>query len=134
MHNFSPSADRNKQPILEYLVKWLSGDETILEIGSYSGQHAIFFTERLPHINWQCSDRNLYIDDLISNIKLSAVSHLASPIELDVMDYQWNSQQYDVIYTANTLHMMSAQEVAYFMNQVASALTSTGKFYYLRSL
>ena len=43
---FSAPADRNKQAILDALRSFFIGPQRVLEIGSGTGQHAVFFTRR----------------------------------------------------------------------------------------
>ena len=127
MHHYSPSAERNKAPILDQLSKWLGGDETILEIGSASGQHALFFANNLPNIRWQCGDRTPYLAQLADNIQTAKQTNVLPPIELDVMHYHWALHQYDAVFTANTLHIMTQVEVDYFLTHVHQALRPEGK-------
>ena len=127
MHNFSLAAERNKQPMVDQLSKWLRGHETILEVGSASGQHGLFFSQQMPHIHWQCSDRSDYLPELADNIKTANLSNVPEPIKLDVMNYDWSLCQYNVVFTANTLHIMTAAEVDYFLSQVHLALRPQGK-------
>ena len=51
--DFSPSADRNKQPILDMLSQVVPGRGSALEIASGTGQHAAWFAAGLPHWSWQ---------------------------------------------------------------------------------
>jgi len=128
MHHFSSVAERNKQPILTQLRNWLANDETILEIGSGSGQHALFFSQHFPAIHWQCSEREEdTVRMLIGNIVQENLINVLTPIVLDVVNYDWGAQPYDAIFTANTLHIMTEQEVAYFLNHVHLALKPHGK-------
>ena len=53
---FSPACARNCEPIAKVLVFLLQRTETVLEIGSGTGQHAVYFGARLPHLVWQTSD------------------------------------------------------------------------------
>jgi tRNA G46 methylase TrmB len=41
----APSCEKNRQPILEVLVEHFADRRQVLEIGSGTGQHAIFFAE-----------------------------------------------------------------------------------------
>lgn len=68
MQHFSSAAERNKTPILIQLSKWLKGDENILEIGSGTGQHALFFATHFSTIRWQCTDRQAYLLSLTDNM------------------------------------------------------------------
>ncbi|MCB1719673.1 MAG: DUF938 domain-containing protein, partial [Candidatus Competibacteraceae bacterium] len=56
MRAYSKACERNKVPILELLRDYFSAPGLILEIGSGTGQHAVYFAEQLPHLTWQPSD------------------------------------------------------------------------------
>ena len=46
--DFSPSAERNKHPILEVLQTFLPAQGTALEIASGTGQHVVWLAQHLP--------------------------------------------------------------------------------------
>ena len=47
---FSQACENNKTPILEQLRVVLKNTKTVLEVGSGTGQHSVFFAEQLPHL------------------------------------------------------------------------------------
>ena len=53
---YSEACEKNKTSILEVFQKHIKKQKTLLEIGSGSGQHAVFFAERFPNLVWQSSD------------------------------------------------------------------------------
>jgi len=53
---FSPSASRNRDPILQVLRQLLPKSGCILEIASGSGEHITWFASHLPGLTWQPSD------------------------------------------------------------------------------
>lgn len=53
---FAEACEQNKAPILAVLQRQFAEAQTVLEIGSGTGQHAVFFAARLPHLQWQPSD------------------------------------------------------------------------------
>ncbi|WP_338104537.1 DUF938 domain-containing protein [Psychrobacter celer] len=53
---FSQACENNKQPILEVLQKELQDSTHVLEVGSGTGQHSVYFAPNLPHLHWQTSD------------------------------------------------------------------------------
>ena len=55
--SFSSAAERNRQPILDQLQTLIPQTGSVLEIGSGTGQHAVFFARELPGLLWQPSDR-----------------------------------------------------------------------------
>ncbi|OOZ39372.1 hypothetical protein BOW53_11740 [Solemya pervernicosa gill symbiont] len=57
MKPYAESCDQNRDVIFEVIREHFAAAEQLLEIGSGTGQHAIYFAERLPHLSWQTSDR-----------------------------------------------------------------------------
>jgi len=55
---FSSAADRNQQPILDQLQTLFPQQGTVLEIGSGTGQHAVFFSREMPGLLWQPSEED----------------------------------------------------------------------------
>jgi hypothetical protein len=47
---FSQACENNRQPILNRLTKIFSNTHNVLEIGSGTGQHAVFFFLQIFHI------------------------------------------------------------------------------------
>jgi len=126
---FSQACENNKQPILVLLQKAFAQTNTVLELGSGSGQHAAYFAQKLPHLSWQTSDLlvnhkgiNLWIDEY-------SRTNLQRPIEID-LNHPWKLPQIltdlDGIFTANTLHIVSWPLVIKFFNGVAEHLTEKG--------
>ena len=60
MKSFSEDAEQNKRPILQVLLRVLSGSVSVLEIGSGIGQHAACFGASLPYLSWQTTDLEHY--------------------------------------------------------------------------
>jgi len=112
MLNFSPSCKRNQAALLVELTALFSTKQHILEIGSFSGQHAIHFSENIPNINWQPSDVEEHFSALQQNLTEASLQNCQPPMILDVAEsHHWPDLQYEAIFTANTLHIMSWQSV-----------------------
>lgn len=101
---FAESAEQNKAAIFDAIKARLQGD--VLEIGSGTGQHAVFFCSQLPHLNWQTSDLSANLAGIEARIEASGLPNLVAPIELDVLG-SWPERLYDFIYTANSFHIMN---------------------------
>ncbi|SIS39741.1 DUF938 domain-containing protein [Neptunomonas antarctica] len=125
MLNYSESCERNKQPILDKLSVYLSDLTNILEVGSGSGQHALFVSNHHNSLTWQPSDQGQYLDALMINIEQYASKRVLPPIELNV-SRTWPTSLYDGIFTANTLHIMSWNNVTDFFQGAGSVLKDKG--------
>lgn len=140
---FSAPADRNKQPILTVISDVLKQSRHVLEIGSGTGQHALFFAGQLPHLLWQPTDCGEYLPDLITQMAEHSMPNIAEPLELDVRHLPWQvtrpvndgkcadgdaaeSNSVDLVYTTNTLHIMGWDAVEDFFTGVGQVLKSTG--------
>ncbi len=126
----SPACERNQQPILNLLQQWLPSGARVLEIGSGSGQHGIFFARALAGLHWQPTERHEIMPDLAERISLEGRSQLAqgavvtTPIELDVDRLEhWPQPSFDAVFSANTCHIMAAPSVA---NLIAGAARLLG--------
>jgi SAM-dependent methyltransferase len=122
----SEAAERNKGPILEVLRRAFANTHRVLEIGSGTGQHAIFFATHLPHLIWEPSDTGEYLATLCERLDLESLANLHPPIELDVRNHPWPVAASDGIFTANTLHIMSWSSVRDFFRGVGDALSVPG--------
>jgi cyclopropane fatty-acyl-phospholipid synthase-like methyltransferase len=106
----APSCDRNQGPILEVLLRHFSARKQALEIGSGTGQHAVFLAAALPGITWQTSDRAESLPGIRMWLDEAALPNVLQPLELDVTK-TWPRGPYDAVFTANTLHIMGWPEV-----------------------
>jgi hypothetical protein len=108
---FSPSCERNRDPILEVLRVHFAGVRHVLEIGSGTGQHAVHFAAAMPWLQWQCSDRVEHLPGIRAWLDEAALPNMPVPVELDVAHGSWPPTDFDAVFTANTLHIMGWEEV-----------------------
>jgi cyclopropane fatty-acyl-phospholipid synthase-like methyltransferase len=106
----APACDRNRDPILDVLRVHFADRRRVLEIGSGTGQHAVYFASALPHVVWQCSDLRENLDGIRQWLAEARLPNTPPPVALDV-NADWPSEQYDALFSANTLHIMSWDEV-----------------------
>lgn len=85
----------------------------------------MFFTEALPDLTWQSSDVADYVDTLNLRIKAADCDKLPPAITLDV-NGPWPQQQFDVVFSANSLHIMSSASVERFFGGVGQLITAGG--------
>ncbi|MEP0235392.1 DUF938 domain-containing protein [Roseibium sp.] len=131
---FSAAAENNKRPILEKLKDAFSEATRVLEIASGTGQHAVFFAENLPHLDWRPSDLDEHLPAIDQRIVQAdaELANLLAPIELDMSDLPWPvsasdyEDAYDGIYSANSLHIVSWDLVETFFEGVGETLAPGG--------
>ena len=129
MQLFSGPADRNKEPVFNVISDILLQTGQVLEIGSGTGQHALFFAEKMPHLHWHPSDCGEYLVGLRTRFKMNPVANVAAPVELDVRNLPWNLgglKSVETIYTANTLHIMGLDAVECFFAGAGQVLEQGG--------
>ena len=125
---FSQACENNRGPILDILMPLLAKKTKVLEIGSGTGQHAVWFAQHMPHLIWQTSDlldKHSAIKQWIADYP---ADNLLPPIVLDMLTDKWPSQRYDAIFTANTAHIMPWQGVVNMLTKGGSQLQSNGLF------
>lgn len=108
---YSPSCERNREPLLAALAECFPGKRRVLEIGSGTGQHAVHFAAAMPQWQWQCSDRAENLAGIRLWLAETALPNTPEPIELDVANGNWPECRYDAVFSANTLHIMGWDEV-----------------------
>ncbi len=125
---FAESCAQNQQVILDVLKTLFIEPGEVLEIGSGTGQHAVFFTEHLRHLNWQLSD--LETEHAGMKMWLDEVEHnrIKSPLVLDVDMPEWLLNNKDYIFTANTTHIISNLQAEKMFKHVGECLKSAGLF------
>ena len=120
---FAQAAEQNRQVILQAVDPYLQG--RVLEIGSGTGQHAVYFVSQRPDLLWQTSDLEAGLPGIQAWIDDSGLENLPPPLQLDV-NGDWPEARYDTIYTANSFHIMDATAVARCMAGCASCLNPGG--------
>lgn len=120
---FAAAAEQNKQVIFDAISSYLKGD--VLEIGSGSGQHAVYFAGLLPAIRWQPSELASNLPGIEDWIQDSGLPNIAAPIPLDVMS-DWPQREFDTVYSANCFHIMSEAAVAACLRGIGRCLKPGG--------
>jgi hypothetical protein len=108
---YSPSCDRNREPILAVLREHFVDRHDVLEIGSGTGQHAVHFAAAMPWLRWQCSDVAASLPGIRMWLDEAVLPNTPAPIELDVARGPWPTQAFDAVFSANSLHIMGWGDV-----------------------
>ena len=110
---FSIACERNREPIATALDKWMAERRHVLEIGSGTGQHAVFFAQRWPWLQWQPSDHPDHLQGIDAWREEAALANLAPAFALQAelpprapLEVPSGGPLFDAVFTANTLHIM----------------------------
>ncbi len=123
---WSEACERNWRPILEVLRQRLPAECRVLEIGSGTGQHALRFARALPGVRWQASEVEAAMPGLQSWLDEVELPNLPSPVVLDVCCRPWPVADFEVLFTANTLHIVSMAHVECLFTEAGRRLPAGG--------
>ena len=122
----APSAERNKQPILEVLARVLPPSGLVLEIGSGTGQHVAHFAKALPQLAFQPSEtdegRHASIGAWVRHEQLANVR---PPLAFDLTRLPWPVRAADAIVCINVIHI-SPWEATLGLMRGAGEILPTG--------
>ncbi|HET9823596.1 MAG TPA: DUF938 domain-containing protein [Burkholderiaceae bacterium] len=123
----APSPERNKQAILEVLVRSLPPRGLVLEIGSGTGQHVAYFAKALPALTFQPSEmdreRHASIEAWAAADKLPNVR---PPLAIDVMQRPWPVSAADAIVCINVIHISPWEATLALMAGAGAILPAAG--------
>ena len=123
----APAALRNREPIAEVLGDWLPERGLVLEIASGTGEHAVFFAERFPNLEWQPSD--VHPDALASIAAWRAEAgrpNVMAPITIDASAPDWPIEQADAVLSINMVHISPWQAALGLLDGAARILPPDG--------
>lgn len=130
---FSAACQRNREPILRVLRRVLTTASTVLEIGSGSGQHAIYFARHLPQVTWYTSDLAENHASIRAWLAEADLPNVRPPRRLNVDEAPWSLPEQglaiscvDAAFSANTLHIFSWPQVENFFAGVGKILNPHG--------
>jgi len=123
---YAESCEQNRAPILAILREVFADRRHVLEIGSGTGQHAVYFGAELAHLRWQTADVAAHHPGIAAWLHEAALPNVLAPLVLDVNHSDWHHGRYDAVFTANTLHIMSAPEVEKCLAGVGQVLVPGG--------
>ncbi len=127
MKPYSEACDENKKPILAVLERLFAESHKVLEIGSGTGQHAVYFGAAMHHLVWQTSDRPENHVGILAWLDEARLPNVREPLLLDVGG-QWPEERFDGVFSANTTHIMSWPEVEQMFQGIGRVLDSGGCF------
>lgn len=128
MKPFSQSSEENKEPIVDVLREAFSTRHRVLEIGSGTGQHAVYFARQLPQLFWQPSELAENIPGIHTWLTEAGLPNVAAPLMLDIERQPWPDTAVDAVFSANTVHIISWPQVEALFAGVGALLPAGGVF------
>lgn len=126
LRGYAEACDRNRAPILAAIRPLLEQCCAVLEVGSGTGQHAVYFAEKMPHLIWHTSDREANHADIQDWLKEAALINTRAPLSLDVSQSVWPVLEVDAVFSANSMHIMSWANVELFFAGAGRLLAAGG--------
>jgi cyclopropane fatty-acyl-phospholipid synthase-like methyltransferase len=121
----APATDRNREPILAVLRERFADRHSVLEIGSGTGQHAVYFARALPWLRWQTSDVAVNLPGIRQWLDEAVLPNTPAPLTLDLRQ-PWPAVEFDAVFSANTLHIMGWPEVQQLFQALGRRMPADG--------
>lgn len=129
MKPYSGSCDENRGPILKVLKQELSNRRRLLEIGSGTGQHAVYLAGEFPELVWQTSEvRDMHEGIHAWLAEAGAPPNILPPLCMDVCNDTWPDARYDAAFSANTVHIISWPQTQCLFSGMGKVLEPGGIF------
>jgi SAM-dependent methyltransferase len=106
---------RNHQPIWQVLQRFLLGQAgDVVEVGSGTGQHVIYFAGQTPDVIWWPSDLNAqHLKSIEAWRAHSGLANVRPPLRIDLSDPAWCPAMHDgsgpgpllALFCANVIHI-----------------------------
>lgn len=122
---YAPACERNRDPILAVLREQFADCRRVLELGSGTGQHAVYFGAGLPHLLWQPSDVRENHAGIRRWLADEGPGNVRPPLVLDVSGV-WPEESFDAVFSANTLHIMGWSDVRALFSALPGVMAPAG--------
>jgi hypothetical protein len=123
----APAALRNREPIAQVLGEWLPATGLVLEIASGSGEHAVYFAERFPNLDWQPSDVH---PEALASIaawrERARLPNVRPPLVVDAATPEWPIDQADAVLSINMVHISPWTSALGLLDGAANLLSQGG--------
>lgn len=91
-------------------------DERLLEVGAGNGQHAEYLSPKFPWLDWFPTDKNLI------HLKDVKAGRIQQAQRLDVSKDDFPKLKFDLVFTANTFHIMHWKDCKSFIKLLGHRL------------
>lgn len=115
--------EKDLAPILNVLRDViLPSDERLLEIGSGRGETAVYFAKAFPRLEWYPTDLSIKLPALEKRFKEANLQNIRKPQRLDISKDDFPKLRFDVVFTADTMHLMHWKDCKSFMKLLGHRL------------
>ena len=125
---YSDACEQNRAPILAVIRPLFSQSSRLLEVGSGTGQHAVYFAPDMRHLVWQTSDRLENHAGILRWMEDEGADNVHPPLVLDVLTDEWPQPGFDAVFSANTAHIMGDEAVEAMFRGVARVFEAGGLY------
>jgi len=123
----SPSALRNRVPIVDVLRTALPPAGTVLEIASGSGEHVVHFAAAFAGLTWQPSDPSAEARASIAAwIAAERPGNILAPLDIDATAESWPIDCADAVIAINMVHISPWAATLGLLRHAADLLPSGG--------
>ncbi len=125
---YSPACERNREPILAVMQEVFQDTTHVLEIGSGTGQHAVYFGHAMPWLIWQPSDLSVHHQSISAWLEDTELTNVKPPLTLDVNQPNWPITEAGSVFSANTVHIIAWEAVGNLFDGVGKILENDDFF------
>jgi SAM-dependent methyltransferase len=135
----APAFHRNHQPIWAVLEKFLKGRSgDVLEAGSGTGQHVVYFARQSPDITWWPSDlSDAHLKSIAAWRAAAGLPNIRPPQRIDLSDPAWSVAAVDgsapgkllAIFCANVIHIAPWRVAEGLISGAARQLRDDGRMF-----
>ena len=98
----------------------------VLEVASGTAQHVIYFASQREDVVWQPTDRDLQEYALEQRISAAGLPNIADPFALDIAHWPNLRPKFDMVYSANCIHIAPGHLLAPYVDGAARSLMAGG--------
>lgn len=109
------------------LADWLPVSGLVLEVASGSGEHAAYFAERFPHLDWQATDPDPAAINSIEAWRADrGLPNLREPVILDATAASWPVSSAEAVLNINMVHISPWEAALGLLDGAAHVLPAGG--------
>lgn len=113
----------NDQEILNILEQVITRDDRrLLEIGAGSGEQSVFLARHFPQVEWYPTDVSAKLKSMSTVIQEKGSRNVQKPARVEIGKDELPKLKFDLIYTADTFHVLHWKECKSLIKQFGGRL------------